>query len=244
MSGSQTRRDRVTVSDKPLVFVSGKSGAGKTTVAAALGLAAVAEGHRVLVCELAGSSRLAPAFGRPVSKRETELRSGLWSLTIDADEALHEWLARQAGPAAAILRHSPAFAYFVAAAPGATELVTLGKAIDLAREGRYDTVIVDGRATGHALGMLAAPRTFAYIAPLAAIGREAEELHEFLTDRTSYVGRILTRRGPLLAAFRVDALPVPGRSPHYSCHANQHRSTARRAAAFTRKRPAAVLVSS
>ncbi len=176
------------MTDAPFVFVTGKGGAGKTTVAAALGLAAVADGRRVLVCELAGSSRLARAFGRPVAEGERELRPGLWSLTIEAEEALHEWLARKAGPAAAILRHSPAFAYFVAAAPGAAELVTLGKAIDLAREGRYDTVIVDGPATGHALGMLGAPRTFAGIAPLAAIGREAEELDEFLHTQTTYVG--------------------------------------------------------
>jgi hypothetical protein len=175
------------VKRRPLVFVTGKGGAGKTTVAAALGLAAAADGRRALVCELTGG-RLARTFGHPDSEREIELRPGLWSLTIDAEEALHEWLARQAGPAAAILRHSPAFAYFVAAAPGAAELVTLGKAIDLAREGRYDQVIVDGPATGHALAMLASPHTFADIAPLAAIGRQARELERYLAESTRYVG--------------------------------------------------------
>ena len=39
--------------DKRLVFVTGKGGVGKTTVAAALGLAAARQGKRTIVCEVA-----------------------------------------------------------------------------------------------------------------------------------------------------------------------------------------------
>ena len=63
-----------------------------------------------------------------------------------------------------MLSRSPAFAHFVAAAPGAKEIVTTGKLLDLAgrapdrtRALPYDLVVVDAPSTGHALGMVAAP---------------------------------------------------------------------------------------
>jgi CO dehydrogenase nickel-insertion accessory protein CooC1 len=49
---------------KPLVFVTGKGGAGKTTVAAVLGVAAASSGLRSIVCELGGAQQLPDAFGR------------------------------------------------------------------------------------------------------------------------------------------------------------------------------------
>ena len=45
-------------SDKRLVFVTGKGGVGKTTVAAALGLAAARAGKRTMVCEVAEQERI------------------------------------------------------------------------------------------------------------------------------------------------------------------------------------------
>ena len=50
--------------DKRLVVVTGKGGVGKTTVAAALGLAAARRGKRVIVCEVGEQQRLAAMLGR------------------------------------------------------------------------------------------------------------------------------------------------------------------------------------
>jgi anion-transporting ArsA/GET3 family ATPase len=43
---------------KALLYVTGKGGVGKTTVAAALGLAAAARGRRTIVCEVAEQDRV------------------------------------------------------------------------------------------------------------------------------------------------------------------------------------------
>ena len=178
---------------RPLTYVTGKGGAGKTSVAAALGLALAAEGRRVLVCDTAGDQRLPRAFGSAPADPELAiaLRERLWWLGVDPERALGEWLARHVGaPAAALLRRSHSFSYFIAAAPGAAELVTIGKAVDLARERRYDCVVVDGPSTGHALGMLAAPRTFAELAPIGPVAKEAAAVRDRLADPafTAYVG--------------------------------------------------------
>src|SRR5437764_2191123 len=49
--------------EKRLLFVMGKGGVGRTTIAAALGLLAAAGGRRVIVAELAGQNRVARMFG-------------------------------------------------------------------------------------------------------------------------------------------------------------------------------------
>ncbi|HEY8537133.1 MAG TPA: hypothetical protein VIL25_11805, partial [Vicinamibacterales bacterium] len=70
------------------------------------------------------------------------------------------------------------------------ELVTIGKAFDVARSGEYDCVIFDGPATGHALAMLGAPRTFSRLGAIGPVTREAAELARRLADPAfaAYVG--------------------------------------------------------
>ena len=66
--------------DKRLLFVAGKGGVGRTTVAAALGLAAARRGKRTIVCEVARQERMSHAFEREgVGFHETELAPGLFA---------------------------------------------------------------------------------------------------------------------------------------------------------------------
>jgi anion-transporting ArsA/GET3 family ATPase len=88
-----------------------------------------------------------------------------------------------------ILFRSRLFNYLAAATPGLKELVTIGKIWELAqldrkvKKGRkYDLVIVDAPATGHGVGFLQTPRTFASIARVGPIHSQAQTLDRFITD--------------------------------------------------------------
>jgi anion-transporting ArsA/GET3 family ATPase len=164
--------------DKRLVVVTGKGGAGKTTVAAALGLMAAGHGRRVVLCEVGGHDRL------------PELVPELTTVSVDPEQAKREWLHYQlkSRTLAGVLGGSNLFQYLTAAAPGLTELVTIGKVWDLAQlEPRaggptYDLAIVDAPATGHGLAMLRAPSTYASIARVGPVGRHAQRIESFLGD--------------------------------------------------------------
>ena len=177
--------------DKRLVVVTGKGGVGKTTVAAALGLLAARRGKRTVVCEVAQQERLAGLFGaRDVGHEEPELAPGLFSVSVQPERAMHEWLRHQlkSGALAGLLGHSRLFGYLTAAAPGVTELVTMGKVWDLAQTRRrtggssFDLVVMDAPATGHALALLRAPRTYSNIARVGPIARQAASIDRFLRD--------------------------------------------------------------
>jgi anion-transporting ArsA/GET3 family ATPase len=84
----------------------------------------------------------------------------------------------------------------VAAAPGARELVTLGKLADLAGVGpdghaaAFDLVVVDGPATGHAIGMIEAPGAVGDATPAGPVRSQAHALGAVLRDpeKTGFVG--------------------------------------------------------
>jgi anion-transporting ArsA/GET3 family ATPase len=178
--------------DKRLVFVTGKGGVGKTTVAMAMGVAAASEGKRAIVCEVAAQEHASRMFHRgQVGFHEVELRPNLWAISIDPDQSMREYLELQLRVKAMgdMLARSRIFQYLAAATPGLKELVTVGKIWELAqldrkvKKGRkYDVVIVDAPATGHGIGFLQTPKTFAGIARVGPIASQGQALNRFITD--------------------------------------------------------------
>jgi anion-transporting ArsA/GET3 family ATPase len=174
------RRD-IGLLDRRLVYVSGKGGVGKSTVAAALGLAAVRRGRRTVVAEV----------HRRTDVEHEVTAGGADHISIDPEDAMEEYLADQlpVRALADLLVSSRAFAYLAAATPGMRELLTAGKVWELAQDRRrtpgaepYDFVVVDAPATGHGVAVLAAPRTFATAARVGPIARQGGIIDAMFSD--------------------------------------------------------------
>jgi anion-transporting ArsA/GET3 family ATPase len=197
------------LADKRLVFVTGKGGVGKSTVAIALGIAAARRGLRTIVAELSGQARAAGTFGAAGPAEaglEVRLADCLYATSVEMEHALEEYLHERAGRVGDLLAASRAFHAFASATPGMRELMSIGKAWELAQDPRrisgttpYDLVIVDAPATGHALGALRAPATFAEIARVGPIAHQGRAIDATLRDpaQTAVVAVALPEEMPV-----------------------------------------------
>jgi anion-transporting ArsA/GET3 family ATPase len=178
--------------DKRLIFVTGKGGVGKSTVSIALGMLAARTGLRCIVVEMASQERVQRTFeheGEHFS--EVELEPGLYTISIDPQHAMEEYLRIKAGPIGHALSGSRMFQAFAMATPGMRELLSIGKIWELAQLQRrtrgaapYDLVVVDAPATGHGVGILRTPKTFADIARVGPIAHQGRTIAATIADRS------------------------------------------------------------
>ena len=171
--------------DHRLLFVTGKGGTGKTTVAAALALLASQRGKRTLVCEIDAKGDLADFFecGEIVYKAR-EVSPGLYAMAMDTEQSLDEYLRLflripvmgRIGPVARM------FDFVATAAPGVKEILTVGKLAYEVRESHYDLVVVDASATGHIVGQLAAPQAINHLVQVGLVRSQTDWMLEILSD--------------------------------------------------------------
>lgn len=146
--------------DRKLLFVTGKGGVGKTTIAAALATAYSRAGKSVLLVGVDQRSDLGTMFGVDnLTFEPTVVQPGLHLMVLETEASLREYLrlnlripiVTKLGPLAAALD------FVATAAPGVREVLTVGKVCYEVRENNFDLVIVDSPATGHIVGYLSAP---------------------------------------------------------------------------------------
>jgi anion-transporting ArsA/GET3 family ATPase len=177
--------------EKRLIFVTGKGGVGKSTVATALGLLAARHGLRTVIAELSSQERVQRLFEHHAERfSEVELAPGLFTISIDPEHAMDEYLRVKLGAVGHALGSSRLFHAFAMATPGMRELLSIGKVWELAQLQRrtrgaaaYDLVIVDAPATGYGVGLLRTPRTFAEIARVGPIAHQGRTIADTIADR-------------------------------------------------------------
>lgn len=186
MTAAQTDR----LLERRLLFLTGKGGVGKTTVAAALAVEAVRRGKRVLLCEVAAQS----AYGRifhnsQVGFEPVEVEPKLWATVCDPQQSLVVFLARfvKVKRIAKALANNRVARRFFDAAPGVIETVVLERigwflTHDNPMYGHYDLVIVDLPSSGHAVSFLEVPRSMGRVIAAGALAEHLFELAELLAD--------------------------------------------------------------
>jgi anion-transporting ArsA/GET3 family ATPase len=175
--------------DRRFVFVTGKGGVGKTTVAASLARARSGLGQRVLLAVTDPEAYRELLPGARFEPDPSVYDARLHTVLIEPDAALREYgrllikprLARQA------LFENRYVQGFLSALPGLPQWAVLGKAWyhtteQLSGSPRFDVVIFDAPATGHAVEMLRLPRVITELARASILRRDAELAWNLLRD--------------------------------------------------------------
>jgi len=188
--------------DRELLFVSGKGGTGKTSIAAALADLAVRQGKRTLVCEMDAKGALAAAFEvRALSFHASEVQPGLFGMVMNTEDSLKEYLrlfiriplVGRIGPLART------FDFVADAAPGVKEILAIGKLCHEVRERHYDLVIVDAEASGHIVAQIDAPRAIRELVQVGMVRDQTDWMLEILGD---------SRRTGLVVVATPEEMPV------------------------------------
>lgn len=171
------------------LFVTGKGGVGKTAVAASLARLRSRAGERVLLAASDPASYRELLPGARFETDPTQHEARFYTVHVEPEAALKEYgrllikprLARQA------LFDNPYVQGFLTALPGLPQWAVLGKAWYHTTETvdgmpRFDGVIFDAPATGHAVDLLRLPRVISELAPASILKRDAELAWQMLSD--------------------------------------------------------------
>jgi anion-transporting ArsA/GET3 family ATPase len=193
--------DLATFLGSRVCIVSGKGGVGKTTVSAAISVAAAATGRRVLLVDVEAKSGLPALFdASPLDYEPSVLEPGVTARVITAERALLEfldehslhWIAKR-------LQNMNLMEVVATAAPGLKDILVLGKVKQLERRGEHDLIVLDAPAAGHMLSFLGSAAGILDAVRVGPVRTQAREVQEMLVDpaRTSVLLVTLPEETPV-----------------------------------------------
>jgi anion-transporting ArsA/GET3 family ATPase len=183
-----------------LHVVTGKGGTGKTTVAAALGIALATGGRRVVVIEVEGRQGLAQLFDvpqLPYQEQRIAVAPGggeVLGLAVEPKAALLEYLQMfyKLGRAGSVLERIGAVDFATTVAPGVRDVLLTGKVYEAVRrrKGRqpaFDAVVLDAPPTGRIGRFLNVNTELAGLARMGPVHGQAESIHTMLRSPQTVV---------------------------------------------------------
>lgn len=185
------------VLNRRLLWVGGKGGVGKTTVAASLAVLAASRGKRVLVVSTDPAHSLGDVFDRQLGDTPRRLLPNLDAMEIDPDREVEAHLARVVAQmrryaAPEMMQELERQMRLTRQSPGTQEAALLERLACLMvdDEAPYDVIIFDTAPTGHTLRLLTLPEAMAaWTDGLLAHNRKSAELGKVLEHLTPKRGR-------------------------------------------------------
>ncbi len=184
------------LSERRLLIVMGKGGTGKTTLAAALGLAMAKRGVDTVVIEVGERPELPrllcdtpEKFEGEVGRSPQPVAPHLFTARIVPEVALAEYLELQlhVRPLVRLMLSNPGFRRLLDAAPGWRALITLGKLWHLQSQTdngrpRWPLLVVDAPSTGYGLSLLSVPQVVLDTVRLGPLRRQTAAVQALLED--------------------------------------------------------------
>jgi arsenite-transporting ATPase len=153
-------------------FIGGKGGVGKTTCAAALGIASAGRGRSTLILSTDPAPSLGDALGQRLGGKPRAVRGlrALHAAEVHATSALARWIAARRPVLESIalrgtwLDREDVSRLLELSLPGIDEIAGLLEIAALGADPHYDQIIVDAAPTGHLLRMLGMPAVLGSVA--------------------------------------------------------------------------------
>lgn len=189
MRGPPLKTALMDLLDRRFLFVVGKGGVGKTTVAAGLALEASRRGKKTLLALVNCKERVSELLDtEPIGPDIVQIGDNLDAVNMTPDAALEEYgmmILKVRAIYNAVFKNRLVRA-FLQGTPGLEAWSMLGKAFYHACPPKgdpdYELVILDAPATGHALDMLRVPFVIESIAPPGILRRDAARAADMFRD--------------------------------------------------------------
>jgi arsenite/tail-anchored protein-transporting ATPase len=143
-----------------IILHTGKGGVGKTTISAATALAAAARGYRTLVVSTDVAHSLGDALDASIGREVRRIGTNLWAQEVDPIHQLEKYWGVLRRYISSVMRArglDDVVADELANLPGMEEIASLMQLVAVAREGRFDVIVVDCAPTGETMQLLSFP---------------------------------------------------------------------------------------